>query len=61
MLHAGNRTQDIIERTLEWCPPARLVYGSDGIGVPETHALGVTDERTNCRVGEDVYVPMQSE
>ena len=39
MLHAGNRTQDIIERTLEWCPPAKLVYGSDGIGVPETHAI----------------------
>lgn len=51
-LHAGPRTRDIIERTLEWCPPARLLYGSDGIGVPETHALEASVWRT--AVG-DVY------
>lgn len=51
-LHAGPRTRDIIERTLEWCPPARLLYGSDGIGIPETHALEASVWR--AAVG-DVY------
>lgn len=51
-LHAGPRIRDVIERTLEWCPPARLLYGSDGIGVPETHALEAATWRT--AVG-DVY------
>jgi len=43
--NVGFRAADVIAETMELAPFGKLLYGSDGFGLPETHLLGAVGFR----------------